>query len=205
VIADCVTSLGAMPVDVDANGIDVAYSCTQKGLSAPPGLSPVTISPRGQERLRERKQPNRSWYFDLSLIQDYLTVSHRYHHTASATLFYALHEALAIIEEEGLTLRQQRHEKAHQRFVAGAERLGLTMHVAEGHRVWNLNTPRVPDGVDEAKVRAYLLEKHGIEIMGGFGPLAGKIFRVGIMGPLATDEGVDRFLAKLDEAMKETA
>jgi alanine-glyoxylate transaminase/serine-glyoxylate transaminase/serine-pyruvate transaminase len=205
VIADCVTSLGAMPVDVDANGIDVAYSCTQKGLSAPPGLSPMTISPRAQERLKQRKQVNRSWYFDLSLIADYLTVSHRYHHTASATLFYALHESLAIIEEEGLALRQQRHQKAHQRFVEGIERLGLTMHVAGGQRIWNLNTPRVPDGVNDAKVRAYLLEKHGIEIAGGFGPLAGKIFRIGIMGPLATDDGVDRFLAKFDEAMKETA
>jgi alanine-glyoxylate transaminase / serine-glyoxylate transaminase / serine-pyruvate transaminase len=205
VIADCVTSLGAMPVDVDANGIDVAYSCTQKGLSAPPGLSPMTISPRAQERLKQRKQVNRSWYFDLSLISDYLTVSHRYHHTASATLFYALHESLAIIEEEGLALRQQRHQKAHERFVEGVERLGLTMHVAGGQRIWNLNTPRVPDGVNDAKVRAYLLEKHGIEIAGGFGPLAGKIFRIGIMGPLATDDGVDRFLAKFDEAMKETA
>jgi alanine-glyoxylate transaminase/serine-glyoxylate transaminase/serine-pyruvate transaminase len=205
VIADCVTSLGAMPVDVDANGIDVAYSCTQKGLSAPPGLSPMTISPRAQERLKQRKSVNRSWYFDLSLISDYLTVSHRYHHTASATLFYALHESLAIIEEEGLALRQQRHQKAHQRFVEGIERLGLVMHVAEGQRIWNLNTPRVPDGVNDAKVRGYLLEKHGIEIAGGFGPLAGKIFRIGIMGPLATDDGVDRFLAKFDEAMKETA
>ncbi len=205
VIADCVTSLGAMPVNVDENGIDVAYSCTQKGLSAPPGLSPMTISPRAQERLKQRKQVNRSWYFDLSLISDYLTVSHRYHHTASATLFYALHESLAIIEEEGLALRQQRHQNAHQRFVEGVERLGLVMHVAEGQRIWNLNTPRVPDGVNDAKVRAYLLEKHGIEIAGGFGPLAGKIFRIGIMGPLATDDGVDRFLAKFDEAMKETA
>jgi alanine-glyoxylate transaminase/serine-glyoxylate transaminase/serine-pyruvate transaminase len=204
VIADCVTSLGAMPVEVDANGIDVAYSCTQKGLSTPPGLSPFTVSPRAQERLRQRKQPNRSWYFDLTLIEDYLTISHRYHHTASATLFYALHEALAIIEEEGLALRHQRHKKAHQRFVAGVERLGLTMHVPEGHRIWNLNTPRVPEGVNEGKVRSYLLEKHGIEIAGGFGPLAGKIFRIGIMGPLATDEGVDRFLAKFDEAMKES-
>ncbi|MDR3762878.1 MAG: aminotransferase class V-fold PLP-dependent enzyme [Acidobacteriota bacterium] len=205
VLADCVTSLGAMPVNIDENGIDVAYSCTQKGLSAPPGLSPVTVSPRAQDRLKQRKTPNRSWYFDLSLISDYLTESHRYHHTASATLFYALHESLAIIEEEGLELRQQRHKKAHERFVAGIERMGMKMHVAEGHRIWNLNTPCVPEGVNEAKVRAYLLEKHGIEIAGGFGPLAGKIFRIGLMGPLATAEGVDRFLAKFDEAIKETA
>ena len=167
-------------------------------------MSPITISPRAQQRLKERKTVNRSWYFDLTLISDYLTVSHRYHHTASATLFYALHESLAIIDDEGLGLRQQRHERAHERFVAGIERLGLKMHVAPGHRIWNLNTPRVPEGVNEAKVRAYLLEKHGIEIAGGFGPLAGKIFRIGIMGPLATDEGVDRFLAKFDEAMKES-
>jgi alanine-glyoxylate transaminase/serine-glyoxylate transaminase/serine-pyruvate transaminase len=202
VIADCVTSLGAMPVEIDANGIDAAYSCTQKGLSAPPGLSPLTISPRAQERLKARRLPNRSWYFDLALISDYLAVSHRYHHTASATLFYALHEALAVVADEGLAQRQQRHKKAHERFVAGVEKLGLKMHVPEGHRIWNLNTPRVPEGIDDAKVRAYLLEKHGIEIAGGFGPLAGKIFRIGIMGPLATDEGVDSFLEKFDEAMK---
>ena len=204
VIADCVTSLGAMPVDVDANGIDIAYSCTQKGLSAPPGLAPIAISPRAQERLKQRKQPNRSWYFDLALISDYLTVSHRYHHTASATMFYALHEALALIEEEGLALRQDRHRRAHERFVEGIERLGLKMLVAPGQRIWNLNTPCVPEGVNEAKVKNYLLEKHGIEIAGGFGPLAGKIFRVGLMGPLATDGGVDRFLAKFDEAMQES-
>jgi alanine-glyoxylate transaminase / serine-glyoxylate transaminase / serine-pyruvate transaminase len=203
VIADCVTSLGAMPVDVDANGIDVAYSCTQKGLSAPPGLAPVTVSPRAQERLKQRKQPNRSWYFDLALISDYLTVSHRYHHTASATMFYALHEALAIIDQEGLALRQARHRRAHERFVAGMERLGLKMLVAPGQRIWNLNTPCVPEGVNDGKVKNYLLEKHGIEIAGGFGPLAGKIFRIGLMGPLATDEGVDRFLAKFSEALQE--
>ncbi len=204
VIADCVTSLGAMPVDVDGNGIDVAYSCTQKGLSAPPGLAPITVSPRAQERLKQRKGPNRSWYFDLSLISDYLTVSHRYHHTASATMFYALHEALAVIEEEGLALRHDRHRRAHERFVAGIERLGLKMLVAHGQRIWNLNTPLLPEGISDVKVKNYLLEKHGIEIAGGFGPLAGKIVRVGLMGPLATDDGVDRFLAKFDEAMQES-
>src|SRR6266542_538651 len=190
--------------EVDANGIDVAYSCTQKGLSAPPGLSPITISPRAQERLKQRKQANRSWYFDLSLISDYLTVSHRYHHTASATMFYALHEALAVIEEEGLALRHDRHRRAHERFVAGIERLGLKMLVAHGQRIWNLNTPLRPEGISDVKVKNYLLEKHGIEIAGGFGPLAGKIVRVGLMGPLATDDGVDRFLAKFDEAMQES-
>ena len=202
VIADCVTSLGAMPVKVDETGIDVAYSCTQKGLSCPPGLSPVTISPRAMDRLKQRKQPNRSWYFDLSLIADYLTQSHRYHHTASATLFYALHEGLSLIEEEGLENRLQRHRCAHQQFVKGIENLGLTMLVPPEHRIWNLNTPRVPEGVEDAKVRAHLLKEDGIEISGGFGPLAGKIFRVGIMGPLATEEGVKHFLDRFEFALK---
>ena len=201
VIADCVTSLGAMPVDVDETGIDVAYSCTQKGLSCPPGLSPVTISARAMERLKRRKQPNRSWYFDLSLIADYLTQSHRYHHTASATLFYALHEGLALVEEEGLANRLQRHRHAHEQFVRGIEGLGLKMLVAPEHRIWNLNTPRVPEGVDDAKVRSQLLQKNGIEISGGFGPLAGKIFRVGIMGPLADEKGVNHFLGCFEDAL----
>jgi alanine-glyoxylate transaminase/serine-glyoxylate transaminase/serine-pyruvate transaminase len=202
VIADCVTSLGAMPVNVDETGIDVAYSCTQKGLSCPPGLSPVTISPRAMDRLKKRKQPNRSWYFDLSMIADYLTQSHRYHHTASATLFYGLHEALSLIEEEGLQNRLERHRHAHEQFVRGVQELGLKMLVAPDHRIWNLNTPCVPDGVDDTKVRSYLLQRYGIEISGGFGPLAGKIFRVGIMGPLATEGGVNNFLTCFRDALK---
>ena len=203
VIADCVTSLGAMPVELDKNGIDIAYSCTQKGLSCPPGLSPVSLSARAVERIKARKQPNRSWYFDLALLMDYYQGAHRYHHTASATLFYALHEALSLIDEEGFESRLQRHHAANREFVQGVEKLGLEMHVPEQHRIWNLNTPRVPAGVDDAKVRAYLLQKHGIEVAGGFGPLAGKVFRIGIMGPLATTEGVNFFLERFEEALRE--
>jgi alanine-glyoxylate transaminase/serine-glyoxylate transaminase/serine-pyruvate transaminase len=194
VIADCVTSLGAMPVEVDKTGIDIAYSCTQKGLSCPPGLSPITVSLRAAEWLNARETPNRSWYFDLKLIADYLTVSHRYHHTASATMFYALHEGLTLIEEEGLHNRWDRHHQAHLEFVKTLEAVGLEMLVAPEHRIWNLNTPKVPQGVDEAKVRTTLLKEHGIEIAGGFGPLAGKIFRIGLMGPLATTEHVHDFV-----------
>lgn len=201
VIADCVTSLGAMPVELDENGIDVAYSCTQKGLSCPPGLAPVSLSPEAVERIKSRKQPNRSWYFDLALLLEYYEGAHRYHHTASATLFYALHEALSLIEEEGVENRFRRHHEANREFVKAIEKLGLQMHVPEEHRIWNLNTPRVPAGVDDAKVRSYLLTKHGIEIMGGFGPLAGKVFRIGIMGPLATTEGVNFFLGAFEEAL----
>jgi alanine-glyoxylate transaminase/serine-glyoxylate transaminase/serine-pyruvate transaminase len=202
VIADCVTSLGAMPVEVDKTGIDIAYSCTQKGLSCPPGLSPITVSPRAAEWLKERETPNRSWYFDLKLIADYLTVSHRYHHTASATMFYGLHEGLTLIEEEGLEHRWERHHKAHLEFVKGVEKMGLEMLVPAANRIWNLNTPKVPQGVDEAKVRATLLKEHGIEIAGGFGPLAGKIFRIGVMGPLATSEHVHDFLDAFGKALR---
>jgi len=203
VLADCVTSLGAMPVEVDHTGIDVAYSCTQKGLSCPPGLSPITASPRAVEWLNARETPNRSWYFDLKLIADYLTVSHRYHHTASATMFYALHEGLTLIEEEGLVNRWERHHRAHLQFVNRMETLGLDMLVAPRSRIWNLNTVKVPQGVDDAKVRGTLLKEHGIEIAGGFGQLAGKIFRVGVMGPLATEEHVDEFVAYFGEALRE--
>jgi len=201
VIADCVTSLGAMPVEVDKTGIDVAYSCTQKGLSCPPGLSPITVAPHAVELLKQRKSPPRTWYFDIGLIADYLLESHRYHHTASATMFYALHEGLTLIEEEGLAERCERHQKAHHQFVKSIERMGLEMLVPEGHRIWNLNTVKVPAGVDDAKVRATLLNEHGIEIAGGFGQLGGKIFRIGIMGPLATPEHVDDFLVKFSKAL----
>jgi alanine-glyoxylate transaminase/serine-glyoxylate transaminase/serine-pyruvate transaminase len=202
VIGDVVTSLGAMPVKVDEAGIDIAYSCTQKGLSCVPGLSPITVSERAAAVIEARKTPNRSWYFDLKLLNEYYKVSHRYHHTASATLFYGLHEALSLIMQEGVEARWERHRKMHQEFVKGVEKLGMRMHVPAEHRIINLNTPVVPEGVDDAKVRKILLEEHGIEIMGGFGPLAGKVFRIGIMGPLATSENVEMFLKVLAEAME---
>ena len=203
VIADCVTSLGAMPVEVDKTGIDIAYSCSQKGLSCPPGLSPLTVGPHALEHLKTRKIPNTSWYFDIALIADYLIQSHRYHHTASATMFYALREGLALIEEEGLENRWQRHHEAHLEFVKRVEALGLEMHVpSPANRIWNLNTPKVPQGVDDAKVRTTLLKENGIEIAGGFGPLAGKVFRVGLMGPLATSESVTHFMHCFESALR---
>lgn len=200
VIADTVTSLGAVPIDVDENGIDVAYSCTQKGLSCPPGLAPLTVSPRALERLRNRKTPVRQWYLDLKLLMEYWD-GRKYHHTASATLLYALAEALQAIDDEGLENRFERHARAHRAMVHGLSEMGIGMHVAEGNRIPHLNTPRVPEGVDDAKVRKRLLEKYGIEIAGGFGPLAGKIFRVGIMGPLATEANVQMFLDAFKDAL----
>jgi alanine-glyoxylate transaminase/serine-glyoxylate transaminase/serine-pyruvate transaminase len=152
--------------------------------------------------LQGRKAVNRSWYFDIKLISDYLFVSHRYHHTASATLFYALHEGLTLIEEEGLEQRCERHRQAHHEFVKGISAMGLEMLIPAEYRIWNLNTPLVPEGVDEAKVRATLLKEHGIEIAGGFGPLAGKVFRIGLMGPLATRDHVHDFLTNFGDALR---
>ena len=201
VIADCVTSLGGVPVEFDQTGIDIAYSCTQKGLSCPPGLSPMAMSPRAMEFLRARTTPSRSWYLDLKLIHDYSTVSHRYHHTAPISMFYALREALLVIAEEGIENRWERHRRCHKSFVKGIEAMGLRMHVPERFRIATLNTVCVPEGVDEAKVRKRLLDGPGIEIAGGFGPLAGKVFRIGVMGPLATEDNVQFFLKEFEKAL----
>ena len=201
VIGDCVTSLGGVPVDFDKTGIDIAYSCSQKGLSCPPGLSPLAISSRAMEWLRARTTPVRSWYLDIKLIHDYSTVSHRYHHTAPISMFYALREALLVIAEEGIEKRWERHGRCHQLFVREIEAMGLSMHVPPAHRIPTLNTVSVPKGVDEAKVRKRLLDGPGIEIAGGFGPLAGKIFRIGLMGPLATEQNVQFFIKEFKSAL----
>jgi len=201
VIADCVTSLGGVPVAFDQTGIDVAYSCTQKGLSCPPGLSPMAMSLRAMDFLRARTTPSRSWYLDLKLIHDYSTVSHRYHHTAPISMFYALREALLVIAEEGIENRWERHRHCNRAFVKGIEAMGLRMHVPEPHRIATLNTVCVPQGVDEAKIRKRLLDGPGIEIAGGFGPLAGKVFRIGVMGPLATEDNVQFFLTEFKRTL----
>lgn len=201
VITDCVTSLGGVPVEFDQTGIDVAYSCTQKGLSCPPGLSPMAMSLRAMDWLRARTSPVRSWYLDLKLIHDYSTVSHRYHHTAPISMFYALREALAVIAEEGIENRWERHHRSHKSFVQGVEAMGLRLHVPEGHRIVILNTVCVPKGVDETKVRKRLMDEASIEIAAGFGPLAGKIFRIGVMGPLATEDNVQFFLKEFKKAL----
>jgi len=202
VIADCVTSLGGVPVEFDQSGIDIAYSCSQKGLSCPPGLSPLALSPRAMDWLRARTAPVRSWYLDLKLIHDYSTVSHRYHHTAPISMFYALREALLVIADEGIENRWERHRRCHKFLVQEIEAMGLRMHVPAADRIPTLNTVGVPKGVDDVKVRKRLLEGPGIEIAGGLGPLAGKIFRIGLMGPLATEENVRFFLSEFSKALK---
>jgi alanine-glyoxylate transaminase/serine-glyoxylate transaminase/serine-pyruvate transaminase len=195
VLADCVTSLGAMPVELDAVGIDIAYSCAQKGLSCPSGLSPISISPKAWSQLEARDGDTDTWYLDLRLLAKYYEPPHAYHHTPSPPLFYALHEGLAVIEEEGLRNRWDRHQRAGSRLVKGLTKLGFTPVVKNSEdRIWHLTVVAPPAGVDEAQLRDRLMAKYGIEIAGGLGQFAGKILRIGSMGPLASDEAVDFLL-----------
>jgi alanine-glyoxylate transaminase/serine-glyoxylate transaminase/serine-pyruvate transaminase len=177
VLVDAVTSLGGHPLDVAGWGIDACYSCTQKCLGAPSGLSPVVLTPRALDR----KVKCRSFYFDVQLLEVYW-VRRKYHHTMSSSLVYALDEALAIIEEEGLEARWARHERNHHSLLAALKPLGLSVLPPEGERLWTLNAVKVPDGIDEGAVRKYLLDTFNVEVGAGLGPLAGKIWRVGLMG-----------------------
>jgi alanine-glyoxylate transaminase/serine-glyoxylate transaminase/serine-pyruvate transaminase len=202
VIADCVTSLGAMPVELDAVGIDVAYSCAQKGLSCPAGLSPISISPKAWSILEARSDDTDTWYLDLRLLAKYYEPPNAYHHTPSPPLFYALHQGLAVIEEEGLRNRWERHRKAGLRLVAGLEKLGFTPVVTDpDNRLWHLSTVTPPPGVDIAVLSGKLMSKYGIEIAGGLGQFAGKILRIGVMGPLANDAAVDFLLAAIGDSL----
>jgi alanine-glyoxylate transaminase/serine-glyoxylate transaminase/serine-pyruvate transaminase len=196
-IVDTVTSLGAHPVGIDRNGIDASYSCTQKGLGAPPGLAPVTFSGRAMEKIRARKSPPACWYLDIQLLDRYWGTDHAYHHTAPALMSYALREALTVVMEEGLEARWKRHERTSLAFVAGIEKMGLEMLAPAAHRLWSLNTVRIPHGVDDGEVRTRLLNEHNIEIGSGFGSLKGKIWRVGLMGANSTINNVLLLLSAL--------
>jgi len=200
-IVDAVTSLGGHPVGVDRNEIDVCYSGTQKCLGAPPGLSPITFSERALERIRARRSKVQSWYLDITMVEKYWGSDRTYHHTAPISMNYALHEALRIVCEEGLEARWRRHESNHRALVAGIEAIGLEMNVEAEHRLWSLNAVRVPEGVDDARVRARLLSDSNIEIGGGLGPLKGKIWRIGLMGSGSTRENVLLVLEALHRAL----
>ena len=195
-IVDAVTSLGGMPLEVGAWGIDAAYSCTQKCLGGPSGLAPVVFGPRA---LAQRVSC-RSFYFDLSLLEDYW-LRRKYHHTMSSTLVYAIDEALSIVEEEGLDARWARHERNHRALLDSLAGLGLSVLPREGERLWTLNAVRVPEGVDEAAVRMHLLEAFNIEIGAGLGPLAGKIWRVGLMGASSSPRLIILLRGALESAL----
>ncbi len=201
-IVDSVTSLGGVPLFVDAWDLDVCYSGTQKCLSAPPGLGPITLGPRAEQKLLDRRSKVSNWYLDLSMLQKYWGGERTYHHTAPISMNYALHEALRVVAEEGLEARWQRHSEIAQLFWDGLADLDLVCHVALEHRLPSLTTVRVPEGVDEAQVRRRLLEEYNIEISGGLGELKGKVWRVGLMGFSARPENVILLLEALRRILK---
>ena len=200
-VVDTVTSLGGCPVRVDEWGIDACYSGTQKCLSCPPGLSPITFGPRAVEALRHRKNKVQSWYLDLTMIEKYWGADRVYHHTAPISMNYALYEALRLVEEEGLEARWARHERNHHALKAGLAAIGLTIAAQENHQLWTLNSVRIPDGVDDARVRAALLEEFNIEIGGGLGVLKGKTWRIGLMGDSSTTANVLLVLSALERVL----
>ena len=202
-IVDAVASLGGQPVDVAANGLDFVYSGSQKCLSCPPGLAPVTLSPNAIRRLRSRKEPVQSWYLDVSLLEKYWGSDRRYHHTAPISMNYALRESLRVIEEEGLANRFARHRENHLGLVAGLEAMGLEMFAKSEVRAWTVNTVKVPDGIDEAEVRSTLLKRYGIEIVGGLTDLKGKIWRIGLMGYSSQRNNVLLLINGLEEILSE--
>lgn len=196
-LLDTVTSLGGCPVKVDEWSVDAIYSGTQKCLSCPPGLSPVSLSARALEAAKTRKSKVQSWYLDVNLLASYWGQERVYHHTAPISMNYALHEALRLVLLEGLESRFQRHQENHLSLKAGLSEIGLGLASQEGHQLWQLNAVTVPAGTDEPALRKRLLADHNIEVGAGLGSLKGKIIRVGLMGETSRRENVTRFLAAL--------
>ena len=200
-VIDCVTSLGGAPVEIDRWDVDAAYSGTQKCLSCPPGLAPVTFSPRAVAKLDARQSKVQSWYLDLTMIRNYWGDTRAYHHTAPVNMLYALREALAIVLEEGLEARFARHRAGHEQLRAGLEALGLRYVSQEGHHLPMLNAVSIPEGVEDAAVRKRLLAEYGIEIGAGLGVFKGKAWRIGLMGHSSTKRNVKLLLAALAEIL----
>ncbi len=200
-VVDAVTSLAGAPLYVDDWHIDACYSGTQKCLSCPPGLAPVTFSDKALAALRKRNTPVQSWYLDLSMIEKYWGDERVYHHTAPISMSYALVEALRLVREEGLEKRWQRHHRHHEALVAGLDALGLTLAAQDGHRLWMLNSVAIPEAIDDAAVRSALLRDYDIEIGGGLGPLKGKVWRIGLMGESSTAANVLLLLTALERIL----
>jgi len=205
-IVDAVTSLGGIPLRVDDWGVDAVYSGSQKCLSCTPGLAPVSFSERAVARIRGRETPVKSWFLDLNLVMGYWVGSggkRAYHHTAPINALYALHEALLILYEEGLEASWARHRRHHDALRAGIEAMGMSFLVDEAHRLPQLNAVMVPQGVDDAGVRAALLERYSLEIGAGLGPYAGRIWRIGLMGHAANERNVLLCLGGLETMLAE--
>jgi alanine-glyoxylate transaminase/serine-glyoxylate transaminase/serine-pyruvate transaminase len=200
-VLDTVTSLGCVPVRMDAWEVDAVYSCSQKGLSCPPGLSPVSFSDRAVEAMKRRKTKVQSWYLDVSLIEHYWDADRTYHHTAPISMIYALREGLSLLHEEGLDARWARHMRNHKAVKAGLTALGLTYTAAEGHQLPQLNAVRIPPGVDDAAVRKRMLSEFNIEIGSGLGEFKGKAWRIGLMGHGSRATNVLLILAALEQCL----
>lgn len=201
-LMDCVTSLAGVPVLLDEWGIDAAYSGTQKCLSCPPGLSPVSFSPRAAEVIKSRKTKVQSWYLDMSMVERYWGDERFYHHTAPISMNYALREALRLVCEEGLEARWARHARNHSNLKAGLKTLGIDYAAQEGHQLPQLNAVMIPAGVEDLPVRKKLLSDFGIEIGGGLGDFKGKVWRIGLMGHASRAENVLLFLAALEKCYR---
>jgi alanine-glyoxylate transaminase/serine-glyoxylate transaminase/serine-pyruvate transaminase len=200
-VADTVTSLGGLPVETDGWELDVVYSGTQKCLSCPPGLAPITFGPRALAKIDARKTKVASWYLDMTMVRNYWGQDRAYHHTAPINMNYALREALQLVLEEGLENRWARHLRNHLALKAGLQALGLKYAVAEGKQLPMLNAVLIPTGVDDVKVRGQLLNEFGIEIGGGLGPMKGKTWRIGLMGETSSPRNVLTLLAALDRCL----
>ncbi|MEH2148201.1 alanine--glyoxylate aminotransferase family protein [Nostoc sp.] len=200
-LVDTVTSLGGVPLFLDAWGVDLAYSCSQKGLGCPPSASPFSMSSRAVEKLQQRQTKVANWYLDMLLLGKYWGDERTYHHTAPINLYYALREALRLLAEEGLANSWQRHQKNVEYLWEGLENLGLSMHVEQEYRLPTLTTVCIPAGVDGKAIARQLLNEHNIEIGGGLGELAGKVWRVGLMGFNSRKESVDQLLAALRQVL----
>ncbi|PKO08100.1 MAG: alanine--glyoxylate aminotransferase [Chloroflexi bacterium HGW-Chloroflexi-2] len=203
-LVDCVTSLGGVPVSVDSNGIDIAYSGTQKCISCPPGLSPITINDRARQVIHNRKTKNPSWYLDISLIECYWGNERTYHHTAPISMNYALRESLRLIQEEGLDLRFIRHKENAEFFWHCLSEIGLEPFVEEKYRLPSLTTVKVPVGVNGDEVTKKLLNEYNIEIAGGLGELKGKVWRVGLMGYSSSKENIVLLTGALSRILQNT-
>ena len=200
-LVDTVTALGGIPVEVDDWQIDAVYSGTQKCLSCPPGLAPVSFSQRAVDAIHSRKSKVHSWYLDVTMLSSYWGEDRVYHHTAPINMTYALHEALRIVLEEGLDPCFARHQLNHEALAAGLAAFGIEYAAQEGHRLPQLNAVHVPDGIDEARIRSRLLQEFGIEIGGGLGAFKGKVWRIGLMGYTARPNNVLLLLSALDQLL----
>jgi alanine-glyoxylate transaminase/serine-glyoxylate transaminase/serine-pyruvate transaminase len=203
VIADTVTSLGGVELEVDDWGIDVAYSGSQKCLSCPPGASPLTLNDRAMDKVLNREESARSWYLDLSLLEGYWGDERAYHHTAPITNVYALREALRLVAEEGIERRWERHREMAGALKAGVETMGLEMNAPDEYWLPSLNAVRVPEGVTDTDVTDYLIEQYDLEVATGLGDLDGDIFRIGCMGYSARPQTVSYLMGALGDALDE--